>query len=303
MSIRPDAHRLLPEEPDLDALKADILARFPEHRDGAFSLLKDGWDCIAVDVDDAWIFKFPRRDAARISLLREAQLLAALRTQLPIPVPELMIVEGPLTFSRHAKLKGRALLADEYDMLPDGARNRLAKDLATFYAALHGIPMEVMRAAGAGPVWPWFNGDTILSLALPHLPGHLHLWARTVIGAWRTLPPDPHGIIYGFFDGHGWNMAFDHHRQRLNGLYDFADSGFGPLHQDFIYSNFISPDLTLRVIEAYEISTGLRINRRRVWLLTAAHRLFELAEADSDPAEIAKVLPHVLAWSEVPAWE
>ena len=45
-----------------------------------------------------------------------------------------------------------------------------------------------------------------------------------------AMPPDPLGTVYGFFDGHGWNMAFDHARGRLNGIFDFGDSGFGPLH-------------------------------------------------------------------------
>src|SRR5690606_2345867 len=93
----------------------------------------------------------------------------------------------------------------------------------------------------------------------------------------RDLDPDPYGTIYGFFDGHGWNMAFDHAAGRLNGVYDFADSGLGPLHQDFLYSNLISADLTARIITAYERETGRHIDRDRVDLLTGTHRLWELA--------------------------
>src|SRR5919106_64050 len=62
----------------------------------------------------------------------------------------------------------------------------------------------------------------------------------------------PYGTTYGFFDGHGWNMAFDHTTNRLNGVYDFADSGFGPLHQEFIYTNLIARDLTARIVAEYE---------------------------------------------------
>ena len=70
------------------------------------------------------------------------------------------------------------------------------------------------------------------------------------------LSADPHGTVFGFYDGHGWNMAFDHQRGVLNGIYDFADAGIGPLQQDFIYSSFIDEDLTLRIIAAYERITG-----------------------------------------------
>ncbi len=96
------------------------------------------------------------------------------------------------------------------------------------------------------------------------------------------MPPDPHGVTYGFFDGHGWNMAFDATAQRLNGVYDFGDSGFGQLQQEFIYSNMISPDLTERIIGRYETLTGRALDRERIALLFEVLRLSELAQNVDD---------------------
>jgi hypothetical protein len=107
--------------------------------------------------------------------------------------------------------------------------------------------------------------------------------AEHVLSAYDRLPAEPYEAIYGFFDGHGWNMAFDHGRQRLNGIYDFADSGIGPLHQEFIYSSFVSPDLTARLVSAYEELTGRGLDRTRITVLTGMHRLWELAELADDP--------------------
>lgn len=53
--------------------------------------------------------------------------------------------------------------------------------------------------------------------------------------------------------------GLDHERQQLAGLYDFGDAGFGELHQEFMYTSFISTDLTGRVITEYEQITGYRI--------------------------------------------
>jgi hypothetical protein len=92
-------------------------------------------------------------------------------------------------------------------------------------------------------------------------------------------------------------MAFDHQRGILNGIYDFADAGFGPLHQDFIYSSFIDEDLTLRIIAAYENITGKAIDRRRVDILTAAYRLHELAGIAHDPPQIPNARANVEAWA------
>src|SRR5262249_49179758 len=108
------------------------------------------------------------------------------------------------------------------------------------------------------------------------------------------LEPDPHGRTYGFFDGHGWNMAFDHAAQRLNGVYDFADSGFGWLQQEFIYSTIVSPDLTARIVGRYERLTGRAIDRHRLRLLFQVLRLNEFAERTDDAAFVERALASVV---------
>ncbi|WP_281180587.1 phosphotransferase [Devosia elaeis] len=92
-------------------------------------------------------------------------------------------------------------------------------------------------------------------------------------------------------------MAFDHAAGRLNGVYDFADSGLGPLHQDFLYSNLISADLTARIITAYERETGRHIDRDRVDLLTGTHRLWELAMEAHLPAHIDALVEAIALWA------
>jgi hypothetical protein len=96
-------------------------------------------------------------------------------------------------------------------------------------------------------------------------------------------------------------MAFDHDQGRLNGIYDFADSGIGPLHQDFIYTSFISADLTRRVVAAYAARTGRSPDLRRIDILTGFHRLSELAELADDPQHGREMVAHFAAWAE-PQW-
>jgi hypothetical protein len=115
---------------------------------------------------------------------------------------------------------------------------------------------------------------------------------------WAAPGPDPYGERYGFFDGHGWNMAFDHQRQRLNGVYDFGDSGIGALHREFIYSSLISPELTERIIGAYELQTGRLIDRKRVAVLTGTHRLWELAGEAHLPENVPSLLRSLELWAE-----
>ena len=281
----------------LETLRDVVVRCFPELSRSTFTVLMEGWDSIAVDVDGRLIFKFPRHEEASARLRREAGLLAVIRPAVTMPVPDLALHDGPPLFSRHAKLPGEHLLSRHYETMPETARQRLAADMALFYAELHGLDARTMEAAGAGPVEPWPGPDEILRGAWPMLTPDLRRWAERTITAWRELPHDPHGTTYGFFDGHGWNMAFDHAAMRLNGVYDFADSGFGALHQEFIASDWIGPDLTDRIAAAYEGLTGRALDRRRIELLSSVLRLSELAQFGHDPAHAPAMLQNVADWA------
>lgn len=268
---------------DPDVLRAVIVRVFPGLAASVFTPQTQGWDSLAIDVDDRLIFKFPRHEAALGRLMTEAGLLAIIHPAVDLPTPNMTLHDGPPLFSRHDKLGGDFLEPAVYAALGEAARERLADDLALFYAQLHALPAAALEAAGAGPIQPWLAPDEILARAWPVLDAPLRAYAERTIAAWRVLPTDPHGRTYGFFDGHGWNMAFDAAAQRLNGVYDFGDSGFGALHQEFIYSNMISPDLTGRIVGRYEAITGRALDRERIGLLYETLRLSELAENIDNP--------------------
>ena len=277
--------------------KMAVISAYPDLAASPFSALNVGWDSQAFDVGGAWIFKFPKHAKAEARLRNEVRFLEIIRPRVCMPVPDIRLQEGPPVFSAHRKLMGGYLLAEQYAGLSEAQRDSAAEKLAKFYAELHGIGADTMSEAGALPQPSWLRPDGICDKALPHLPAGIHGWARAALKEWEEMQADPHGAVFGHFDGHGWNMAFDAELGILNGIYDFADSGIGPLHQDFIYSSFIDEDLTLRIIAAYERITCKSIDRRRVDILTAAHRLHELAEIAHDPPQIPHARSNVEAWA------
>jgi aminoglycoside phosphotransferase (APT) family kinase protein len=284
-------------KPGVEDYRAAIVRAFPDLGNARLKLLTAGWDSVAVDVEGRLICKFPRHAQAEERLIKEAALLAVIRPRVTMTVPEMRLHAGPPLFSSHPKLHGEHLIGAQYATLNETARRLLGEDMGRFYAELHAIDRSASRAAGALPLKPWSSPDDIRAKAVPALPDELRAFANETIAAFEGLPPDPCGAVYGFFDGHGWNMAFDHARQRLNGVYDFGDSGIGPLHQEFIYSSFISPDLTDRIVSAYERQTGRALDRNRIVILTGMHRLWELSECADNPERREVALKSVAAWA------
>ena len=124
--------------PGLEELRPFIQRYCPELSKARFALLSEGWNCLAIDVDDRWIFKFPRSARFEEALLREAAILRKLRPRLTMPVPDLVIENGPPLFSRHRKIPGEHLLKAQLGALTRASRLRLASDLAGFFAELFG---------------------------------------------------------------------------------------------------------------------------------------------------------------------
>ncbi|MGV3491321.1 MAG: phosphotransferase family protein [Devosia sp.] len=257
--------------------RAQVIGTLPQFVGGQFTTLTDGWDSVALECD-GWIFKFARTPDAEQRLRREVALLAFLKPRITMLLPPMVLHEGPLPFSQHLKIPGSALESDAYAALDEGRRNALATRMARLYAELHALPLRRMQQLGAVAADPWASPDAIVAGAGPKLPrGYKGFLDRTV-AAYRKLTIAGDEQVFGYFDGHGWNMAFDHETGLLNGVFDFADAGFGSRHRDLSYSNWIAADLTLRIIERYEELTRRTVDRDLVMLYTSALRMAELAE-------------------------
>jgi aminoglycoside phosphotransferase (APT) family kinase protein len=259
--------------------RAAIAAVRPDLAGAPMVLHTRGWDSNAVEAGDT-IFKFPKHADAPARLRREAKFLALIAPRVPLAVPRMTLHESPILFSEHVMIPGDIIETSGYDVLSDAQKQAMAETLAGFYAALHAIPVSEAIAAGAEPKPEWPDAAAVLPVLRQRLPAPVHDFAERVFAAYLELPHED--TIFGYFDGHGWNMAFDHARGVLNGVYDFADAAIGPRTRELTYSSLTSTDLTERLITAYEAQTGVAIDRRVVALRMTIQHLSELAEAEGE---------------------
>lgn len=274
--------------------RALVIGTLPQFVGGSFTLLSQTRHTLALECD-GWIFKFARSPEAEARLRREVVLLQFLRPRITMTVPQIVMHEGTVPFSQHPRIPGSALETADYLDLDEGRRNALALRMAQLYAELHALPLSRMQQVGAVGVDPWMAPDDIVAGARAKLPRGYKGYLDRTVAAYRKLSIAGPELVYGYFDGHGGNMAFDHETGRLNGVFDFADSGFGSRHRDLSCSNWVSADLTLRIIERYEELAGVEVDRDTVMLYSSALRLAELAGGSlPDDKAIANVTDWVV---------
>jgi aminoglycoside phosphotransferase (APT) family kinase protein len=227
-----------------------IEAQFPWLAPARVEPFGAGWDNTAFLVNEALVFRFPRRQAAVPLLEAEARLLPALAPRLPLAVP-VPVFAGtpseayPWPFAGYSFLPGRtACTAD----LTEDQRRAAAEPLARFLATLHAIPAEQAVALGAGPD-PIARLDIVSRLPrarelLDRLTG-LGLvadprpFAAILDSAPAAAPPRADTLVHG--DLYAAQLLVDGDN-RLTGVIDWGDIHLGDPAADLtIACTFLPP--------------------------------------------------------------
>jgi aminoglycoside phosphotransferase (APT) family kinase protein len=122
-----------------------IGGQFPDVELRSLEPLGVGWDNTVWLVDEAWTFRFPRRTMVIPGLRNEIEHLPTLAPLLPLPIPVPTLIGEPTAdfswpFYGAPFLPGREL-ADAG--LNEDDRAELARPLARFLRALHGLELDV----------------------------------------------------------------------------------------------------------------------------------------------------------------
>lgn len=131
---------------DVHAYKEIIETSFPGLHVETCKLHVGGWDSVALEVNDALIFRFPRpnRPDVEEQLGKERALLPELAKALPLPVPQFEYIGDGLQgsgrrFVGYRKIKGVELRGDDLTAAQAGP---IAQQLAAFLSCLHRFPVE-----------------------------------------------------------------------------------------------------------------------------------------------------------------
>lgn len=133
---------------DPEGIRSILKAQFPSLRADRIAWLGEGYDSVAFAVDDAWVFRFPKREDVEQQLLRELRVLPAIAARSPIAIPEYRFVGSPsASYPRHF---------GGYPMLPGVPAHQLtlgssqlaqiAPQIGRFLSVLHAQDPSGVRA-------------------------------------------------------------------------------------------------------------------------------------------------------------
>jgi len=128
-----------------------VADQFPDLSIHSVESLGEGFRNYAILVNGEWVFRFPKSQQGAEELNKEIQLLPLLADRVKVGIPEYAYIgtqPDGRPFAGYRKVEGEIVGEDGIVAMSEGARDRLAAQLAGFMNALHAFPVEAAIQAG-----------------------------------------------------------------------------------------------------------------------------------------------------------
>jgi aminoglycoside phosphotransferase (APT) family kinase protein len=182
--------------------------------------IDDGFDFEVVVVDDAWVFRFPRRDAVVVALEQEAALLPVLSDALPVDVPRFTHISREPPYVVYPLIHGTPLVDED----SDGVR--------AFLDSLHALDVATLPVERTDWVESYrAQCAAFEDLVLPLLDGPLRAKARALFDEVNSLTGFEPALVHA-------DLGAEHmlvQDGRLAGVIDWADARVGDPALDYAW--------------------------------------------------------------------
>jgi aminoglycoside 2''-phosphotransferase len=188
-----------------------------------------GDDFLVIEVNSAWMFRFPRNAASRKALEKEMKFLSKFKDFSPLKIPDYQYAGD--NFAGYEKIQGSQLTEELFQSLSKSMQNEIAKKIGMFLSALHNFPIEEAAELGILEAWGglhYKNGAVFLERVAPLLSPSVRKKSTRCMNDLLAEKFDSK-VIHGdfYFPDH---LFFDESQSEL-GVIDFGDATvYDPAH-------------------------------------------------------------------------
>ena len=243
----------------VEQVKAIIQKQYHDFKIHQIIKVGEGKDCTAFEINNDYIFKFPKHTRASDSLINEISVLRYLKGKLPIPIPQVVLTgcacdDFAMSFVGYSKIFGTPLRPDLLRNLSHESQEQVAIDLARFLKALHSIEVKDLNKNLIIDYRKKIEDDhkKIKSIITGQIIKEQH---EKVDGFYRELLDKDQYFCYkpclihnDFSSDH---ILYDVSKDRICGIIDFGDAAISDPDNDFM--NLIEED------EEYGLEFGLKV--------------------------------------------
>ena len=213
-----------------------IKDHFPDFSFHSARLIDSSFANVVVVLDDAWVFRFPRNKWRRAAFSRELWVLAHLRGQTALKLPDYSHVASQDRFGGYRMLKGTELSPSLFQTQDPSIQKSAVARFADFLGTLHGLTPQLAKG-GVGLPRTEANSQYGVRYHQEQRKYLIHKLDRTLIEQldvfferYAQSERHPERVIHGdLTDNH---LLFDPENGTLS-IIDFGNVALGDPAQDF----------------------------------------------------------------------
>ncbi len=224
------------------------------------NLINQGWSNQIVEVNDEWIFRFPRdKDSPQFRL--ESDFVAQFEQVSPVPIPSIESSEDGFTL--YKRIPGVAFSLDSFQSLSSIQKRKVYRQLGEFLTCLHSFEFSHKSLCafpyGGSDFWPdlWANVEGCLT---PDVKNKAEYYFESYLESTESLII-PKSITHSDLGTN--NTLLDINAGCLSGIIDFTDISVSDIAVDFnCYYRTFGQAFIEEVLNYYELPLGDNFWRR-----------------------------------------
>jgi aminoglycoside 2''-phosphotransferase len=216
-----------------------IAACFPDLAIRRCQPIAEGWDSVAVAVNDDLIFRFPKRRDVEPQYQVERRLLPVLAGALPVPDVAFFWPGGvgyPGIFIGHHLIEGAPLTGEH--LTPEHSTG-IVQQIGQFLSTLHSFPIDQASQlgvpAGDQTTWRQRYQDQYRQIESRVLPLLDEAAQARIVRNWQAFLADttPFAVALIHHDLADEHILYDSARGTISGIIDWGDTAIGDPAIDF----------------------------------------------------------------------